>query len=133
MWWRRDSPMIALLKEEVEWLRAQLELARQNQDRLRHEVITLASAKAAAEILYYDPAKPLPASPPAPWPPPRARNVSASPFDNHLAGGEHIEFVAEDEPHKPGQPLNEEELVERTIETAALERERARMIPTVAD
>lgn len=134
---RREAAVVTLLRDEVAYLRGQIEAGREREDRLRHEVITLASSRAAAEISFYDrkahTAPVGPAAMPSPWPPPRQER-SVGPFDNHLGGGGHMEESAP-APLAHGEAVDEDALAEATIERVAKEREeeRLRLVHTVAD
>lgn len=128
MFWRREDPRVALLQEEVGYLRRQIDLGREREDTLRRELVTLASSRAAAEIAYYEQVR----KPTAPvrgadlWSPPDRRPDSPTPFSNHLNGGEHLEDEPEAGP-EPGQHIDEDALADSTIETRMREREAARL------
>jgi hypothetical protein len=134
--WRREDPVVAILRDEVAYLRAQLEAGREREDTLRRELITIASSRAAADIAYYEQARTPRAQPDRTfvWPGKRPGETGPTPFDNHLAGGEHLEPDPEPGP-RPGDLVDEDALAEATIEQAARDREQTRLkgIMTVAD
>lgn len=129
-WNRRPDPLVAAQREEIIYLRAQIEAGRVREDDLRKEVIILASSRAAAEIAFYEGARKAPAEP-RPWPPQERTPPGPSAYDNHLQGGEHFEPDPQPGP-RPGDVVDDELLADATIERAVKEREASRLA-TVAD
>lgn len=143
--------LIATLREERDWLRAELlrqqQAAELREAEIRAQLVALANSNALAMSAYYGPARPreatesfggngtrrvvFPAGTSVPGPVPSDEPAADRPYANALFGDDHLylgaDFRVQVPATGPAATAAEEELTEATIEAAAKAREAARL------
>jgi len=131
-----SAMLIAQLRSEITYLRAQQVVSENELAYLRRSVVALADRRAVAEIEFYKEANLGPnASARTTAPPAEKKPNPGNPADlgtawaNGLYGDDHIEYADPNRTTKDESDMAalEDELAEQNIEAAAAERERRRL------